>query len=55
MNETKTDDILQVTTKENNLLTAIYSIKEVRKATFQMENNKALIMNKSEATWMMLF
>ena len=36
-----TDDIHQVSKKENNLLTAPYSEEEVRKAVFLMEHNKA--------------
>jgi hypothetical protein len=42
MDETRIDDILQVSIEENNLLTAPYSEEEVKKAVFQMENNKAL-------------
>jgi mannosylglycoprotein endo-beta-mannosidase len=42
MDETRTEDILQVSIEENNLLTTEYSEEEVRKAIFQMEHNKAL-------------
>jgi hypothetical protein len=41
MDETRTDDIPQVSIVENNLLTAPYSEEELKKAVFQMENNKA--------------
>jgi mannosylglycoprotein endo-beta-mannosidase len=41
LDETQTDDIPQVSVEENNFLTAEYSEKEVRKAIFQMEHNKA--------------
>jgi mannosylglycoprotein endo-beta-mannosidase len=41
MDETRIDDIPQVSTKENSLLTAPYSEEEVKKVVFQMEHNKA--------------
>ena len=41
LDETRTDDIAQVSVEENGLLTAPYSEEEVRKAVFQMEHNKA--------------
>jgi hypothetical protein len=41
LDESRRDDIPQVSTEENNLLTAEYSEDEVRKAIFQMEHNKA--------------
>jgi hypothetical protein len=41
MDESRTDDIPQVTVEENNLLTALYIEEEVKKAVFQMEHNKA--------------
>jgi mannosylglycoprotein endo-beta-mannosidase len=41
LDETCTDDIPQVSIEDNDLLTAKYSEEEVRKAIFQMENNKA--------------
>jgi mannosylglycoprotein endo-beta-mannosidase len=41
LNETLTEDIPQVSMEENKLLTAPYSEKEVQKAIFQMERNKA--------------
>jgi hypothetical protein len=41
LDETRTDDIPQVSTLENDLLTAEYLEEEVRKAIFQMEHNKA--------------
>jgi hypothetical protein len=41
MDESRTDDIPQVSDAENNFLTAEYSEEEVRKAIFQMEHNKA--------------
>jgi hypothetical protein len=41
LDETRTEDIPQVSTEENDLLTAEYSEEEVRKAIFQMEHNKA--------------
>jgi hypothetical protein len=41
MDETRIDDIPQVSTEENGLLTAPYSGEEVKKAVFQMEHNKA--------------
>jgi hypothetical protein len=44
MDETQTEDIPQVSIKENNQLTAKYSEEEVRKAMFQMEHNKALVL-----------
>jgi hypothetical protein len=36
MDESRTDDIPQVTIEENNLLTALYTEEEVKKAVFQM-------------------
>jgi hypothetical protein len=41
MDETRIDDIPQVSIEENDLLTTVYSKEEVRKAIFQMEQNKA--------------
>jgi hypothetical protein len=41
MEETRTEDIPQVSEEENNLLTALYTEEEVKKAVFQMEHNKA--------------
>jgi hypothetical protein len=41
MDETRTEDIPQVTFEDNALLTTEYSEEEVRKAVFQMEHNKA--------------
>jgi hypothetical protein len=41
LDETRTEDIPQVSIEENDLLTAEYSKDEVRKAIFQMEHNKA--------------
>jgi hypothetical protein len=41
LDETLTDDIPQVSSEENDLLTAEYSEEEVRKAIFQMKHNKA--------------
>jgi mannosylglycoprotein endo-beta-mannosidase len=39
--ETRTDDIPQVSQEENDFLTSPYTEEEVRKAVFQMEHNKA--------------
>lgn len=41
MDESRTDDIPQVSDEQNGLLTAPYSEEEVRKAVFLMEQNKA--------------
>jgi hypothetical protein len=41
MDDSRTDEIPQVYVEENNLLAAMYSEEEVRKAIFQMEHNKA--------------
>jgi hypothetical protein len=41
MDETRTDDIPQVIVEENNLLTALYNVEEVKKDVLQMEHNKA--------------
>jgi hypothetical protein len=41
LDESRTDDIPQVTIEENGLLTAPYSEDEVKQAIFQMEHNKA--------------
>ncbi|KAM0896124.1 hypothetical protein ACQ4PT_023387 [Festuca glaucescens] len=41
LDETRTEDIPQVSQAENNFLTSTYSEEEVRKAVFQMEHNKA--------------
>src|SRR3954463_15648589 len=41
LDESQTADIPQVSTKENNFLTASYTEEEVKKAVFQMEHNKA--------------
>jgi hypothetical protein len=40
MDESRTDDIPQVSVEENNFLTALYTEDEVKKAVFQMEHNK---------------
>jgi hypothetical protein len=41
MDESRTEDIPQVSVEENGVLTAPYSEEEVRKAIFLMEHNKA--------------
>jgi hypothetical protein len=41
MDETRTEDIPQVSLEENGLLMAPYSKEEVRKLIFLMEHNKA--------------
>ena len=41
LDETRTDDIPQVTAEENDILTTPFSEEEVRAAVFQMEHNKA--------------
>jgi hypothetical protein len=41
MDESRTDDISQVSEIANNFLTSEYSEEEVRKAIFQIEHNKA--------------
>ena len=41
LDESRTDDIPQVSGEENSLLTDLYSEDEVRKAVFQMKHNKA--------------
>ena len=41
LDETRTDDIPQVTAEENDILTAPFSEEEVKAAMFQMEHNKA--------------
>jgi hypothetical protein len=41
MDESRTDDIPQVSPQENAILTSPYSEEEIRKAVFQMEHNKA--------------
>jgi hypothetical protein len=41
MDESRTEDIPQVSVEEYNLLRAEYSEEEVRHAIFQMEHNKA--------------
>jgi hypothetical protein len=41
MDETRTNDIPQVSMKENTLFTTEYSKEDIRKAVFQMEHNKA--------------
>jgi hypothetical protein len=41
MDESRTDDITQVSVEENNLLAIEYSEEEVRKAISQMEHNKS--------------
>ena len=41
MDESRTEDIPQVSEEENNHLTAPYTEEEVKKAVFQMEHNKA--------------
>jgi hypothetical protein len=40
MDETRTDDIPQFTIEKNNLLTSLYTKKEVKKVVFQIEHNK---------------
>jgi hypothetical protein len=41
MDESRTDDIPQVSIEENNLRTALYIEEKVKKAVFQMKHNKA--------------
>ena len=41
MDESRTNDIPQVSYEENAILIAPYSEEEVKKAAFQMEHNKA--------------
>ena len=41
LDESRTDDIPQVSDEENSLLTDLYSEDEVRKAVFQMKHNTA--------------
>jgi mannosylglycoprotein endo-beta-mannosidase len=41
MEEDRTDDIPQISPEENVMLTANFSMEEVREAIFQMEHNKA--------------
>ena len=41
LDETRTEDIPQVSQAENNFLTSPYTEEEVRKAVFQMEHNEA--------------
>jgi mannosylglycoprotein endo-beta-mannosidase len=41
MDESRTEDIPQVSIEENDLLTAAYTEDKVRKAIFLMEHNKA--------------
>jgi hypothetical protein len=41
LDESRTDDIPQVSQEENSLLTAPYTEDELHKAVFQMEHNKA--------------
>ena len=41
MDESRIDDIAQVTDAENAHLTAPFSVEEVKQAIFQMEHNKA--------------
>ena len=41
LDESRTDDITQVTPEENNFLIAPFSEEEISKAVFQMEHNKA--------------
>jgi hypothetical protein len=40
LDETRADDIVQVSQKENDLLVRPFTIEEVREALFQMEHNK---------------
>jgi hypothetical protein len=41
LDESRVDDIEQVSHEENELLTRSFSMDEVREAIFQMEHNKA--------------
>jgi hypothetical protein len=41
LDESRIEDILQVTSEENAILTTPYLEEEVRKAIFLMEHNKA--------------
>jgi hypothetical protein len=41
LDEEKIDDILKLSTEENSLLIANFSMEEVHKAVFQMEHNKS--------------
>jgi hypothetical protein len=41
LEESVTNDITQDSNEENEILTAPFSMEEVRKAVFQMEHNKA--------------
>jgi mannosylglycoprotein endo-beta-mannosidase len=42
MDESRIDDMPQVSPEENAILTSPYSEEEIRKVVFQMEHNKAL-------------
>ena len=42
MDESRTEDIIQATNEENEILIESFSEKEVREAIFQMKHNKAL-------------
>src|SRR3954470_5348276 len=39
MEETRTEDISQVSSEENNFLNSPFTKEEIKKAVFQMENN----------------
>jgi hypothetical protein len=41
LDESRRDDIPQVTAEENDILLKSFSEEEVKKAVFQMEHNKA--------------
>jgi hypothetical protein len=41
LEETRVDDIVQVSQEENDLLIRPFTIEEIREAVFEMEHNKA--------------
>jgi hypothetical protein len=51
MDESRTDDILQVSVEENNLLTAMYSKEEVRKAIFKWNTTKHRVQMASQLSF----
>jgi hypothetical protein len=55
MDESRTDDIPQVSPQENAILTSPYSEDKIRKAVFQMEHNKALGLDGFSAKFYQTF
>jgi hypothetical protein len=55
LDERVTEDIQQVSSEENEMLTAVFTEKEVKEAIFQMKHNKAPEPNDFPAEFYQIF